>query len=155
MYHLKVAIFDKNMAVGKSENLVLCCTHTNSSNLQSRGFADLGMLRLKYIQEAWNHIRSKVFTYAVKHSTNADLFIYIFHNFTISRKSGFYLFFSKLAIWCTLIIQVIFLGCSTCPLDFGCWDLSHVIFLMLRITKLLAKLSKFSKWQLFLLKTTT
>ena len=27
MYHLKVAIFDKNMAVGKSENLVMLHTY--------------------------------------------------------------------------------------------------------------------------------
>ena len=33
-------------------------------------------------------------------------------------------------------------SCSTCPLDFGCWDLSHVIFLMLRKKELLAKMSK-------------
>ena len=44
------------------------------------------------------------------------------------------------------------LGCSTCPLVFGCWELSHVTFLMLRKKELLAKLSKFTKWQLFSLK---
>ena len=32
--------------------------------------------------------------------------------------------------------------CSTCPLVFGCWKLSHVIFLMLRKKELIAKLSK-------------
>ena len=38
---------------------------------------------------------------------------------------------------------------STCPLVFGCCKLSHVIFLILRKTKVLAKLSKFTKWQPF------
>ena len=33
----------------------------------------------------------------------------------------------------------------TCPLVFGCWELSHVIFLMLRKKQLLAKLGKFTK----------
>ena len=40
------------------------------------------------------------------------------------------------------------LWCSTCPLVFGCWELSHVIFLVLRKKELLAKLSKFTKPQL-------
>ena len=35
------------------------------------------------------------------------------------------------------------------PLIFGCCELSHVIFLMLRTKELLAKISKFTKWQLF------
>ena len=35
--------------------------------------------------------------------------------------------------------------CSTCPLVFGSWELSHVIFLMLRKKNLLGKLSKFTK----------
>ena len=35
---------------------------------------------------------------------------------------------------------------------FGCWELSHMIFLVLRKKELLAKLSKFTKWQLFSLK---
>ena len=34
-----------------------------------------------------------------------------------------------------------------------CWELSHVIFTMLKMEELLAKLSKFAKWQLFSLKT--
>ena len=38
---------------------------------------------------------------------------------------------------------------STCPLVFGCWELCHVIFLMLRNTELLAKLSKFTKCKYF------
>ena len=38
--------------------------------------------------------------------------------------------------------------CSTCPLVFGYLELSHMIFLMLRKKELLAKLSKFTKWQL-------
>ena len=37
------------------------------------------------------------------------------------------------------------LRCSTRPLVFGCWKLSHVIFLKLRKKELLAKLSKFTK----------
>ena len=37
-------------------------------------------------------------------------------------------------------------------LVFCCWKLSHVIFLKLRKKKLLSKLSKFTKWQLFSLK---
>ena len=37
------------------------------------------------------------------------------------------------------------LRCSTCPLLFGCCELSHVIFLKLRKKELLAKLSKFTK----------
>ena len=45
--------------------------------------------------------------------------------------------------------------CSTCPLVLGCWELSHVIFLKLSKKELLAKLSKFIKWQHFSLKTTT
>ena len=45
--------------------------------------------------------------------------------------------------------------CSTYPLVFGCWELSHVIFLKLRNKELLPKLSKFTKWQLFSLQTTT
>ena len=36
-------------------------------------------------------------------------------------------------------------GCSTCPLVFGFWELSHVIYLMLRKKELLAKVSKFTK----------
>ena len=44
------------------------------------------------------------------------------------------------------------LRCSTCSLVFGCWELSHVIFLMLRKKELLAKLIEFTKWQLFSLK---
>ena len=39
--------------------------------------------------------------------------------------------------------------CSRCPLVFGCWELR------LRKKELLAKLSKFTKWQLFSLKMTT
>jgi hypothetical protein len=35
--------------------------------------------------------------------------------------------------------------CSTCLLGFGCWELIHVIFLILRQIKLLVKLSKFTK----------
>ena len=42
--------------------------------------------------------------------------------------------------------------CSTCPLVFECCKLSYVIFLKLRKKELLAKLSKFTKWQLFSLK---
>ena len=38
-----------------------------------------------------------------------------------------------------------YVRCSICPLVFGCWELSHVIFLMLREIELLAKLSKFMK----------
>ena len=38
-------------------------------------------------------------------------------------------------------------------LVFGCWDLSHMIFLELRKKELLAKLSKFTTWQLFSPKT--
>ena len=34
---------------------------------------------------------------------------------------------------------------STCPLAFGCWELSYVIFLMLRKKEPLAKLCKFTK----------
>ena len=37
------------------------------------------------------------------------------------------------------------LRCSTCPLVFGCWELSHVIFLILRKKELVAKLRKFTK----------
>ena len=37
-------------------------------------------------------------------------------------------------------------------LGFGCWELSHVIFLMLRKKEPLAKLSKFTNWQIFSLK---
>ena len=40
----------------------------------------------------------------------------------------------------------------TCLLVFGWWKLIHVIFLMLRKKELLAKLSKFTNWQLFSLK---
>jgi hypothetical protein len=36
-------------------------------------------------------------------------------------------------------------GCSTCPLVFGGCQLSHLIFLKLRMKELLAKLSKFTK----------
>ena len=41
---------------------------------------------------------------------------------------------------------------STCPLVLGCWELRYVNFLMLKKKELLAKLSKFTKWQLFSLK---
>ena len=44
------------------------------------------------------------------------------------------------------------LRCSISALVFGCWELSHVIFLMLRKKELLAKLNKFTNWQLFSLK---
>ena len=37
------------------------------------------------------------------------------------------------------------LRCSTCPLHFGCWELSHMIFLMLKKKELLAMLTKFTK----------
>ena len=46
------------------------------------------------------------------------------------------------------------LRCSKLPLDFGCCKLSHVISLKLRKKELLAKLSKFTKWQPFSLKKT-
>ena len=42
---------------------------------------------------------------------------------------------------------------STCPLVLGCWELSQMIFLKLRRKVLLAKLSKFTIWWLFSLKT--
>ena len=42
---------------------------------------------------------------------------------------------------------------STCALVFGCWELSHMIFIMLRKRELFVRLSKFTRWQLFLLKT--
>ena len=45
-------------------------------------------------------------------------------------------------------------GCSTCPLVFGCWELSHVIFLKLKKKELLAKLNKLTKCQPFSLKRT-
>ena len=35
--------------------------------------------------------------------------------------------------------------CPTCPLVFGCWELSHVIFFKLRKKELLSKLRKFTK----------
>ena len=41
---------------------------------------------------------------------------------------------------------------STCGLVFGCWELSHVFFFMLRKKELNAKICKFKKWQLFSLK---
>ena len=47
------------------------------------------------------------------------------------------------------------LRCSTCVLVLGCWGLNHLIFLKLRKKNLRAKLCKFTKWQLFSLKTTT
>ena len=50
-----------------------------------------------------------------------------------------------------LYMKVKRLGCSTCVLVFGSWELSHVIFLKLSKKELLAK-SKFTKWQLFSLK---
>ena len=37
------------------------------------------------------------------------------------------------------------LRCSTCPLVFGCWELSHIIFLMLRKKELLVDIGKFTK----------
>ena len=46
------------------------------------------------------------------------------------------------------------LRCSTCGLVFGCWELNPMIFLKLRKKELLAKMYKFTKWQLFSLKTT-
>ena len=57
-------------------------------------------------------------------------------------------------IFMFLIFWVNTLRFSKCPLGFGCWELSHVIFLMLRKKELLAKLSKFISWQLFSLKFT-
>ena len=42
--------------------------------------------------------------------------------------------------------------CFTCALVFGCWDLSHKIFLKLRKKELIAKQNKFTKLQLFSLK---
>ena len=45
--------------------------------------------------------------------------------------------------------MLLYFWCSTCPLVFGCCELSHVIFLKLRKKKLLAKLSKFTNWKLF------
>ena len=41
---------------------------------------------------------------------------------------------------------------STNPLVFGCCELSHVIFHKLTKKELLAKLSKFTRWQVFSLK---
>ena len=41
------------------------------------------------------------------------------------------------------------LGSSTCALDFGCWELSNVIFLKLRKKELPAKFGKLTKWQTF------
>ena len=56
--------------------------------------------------------------------------------------------YSILLIWLVELVWGVKLRCSTCPLVFGCWVLSHVIFLMLRKKELLVKLSKFTKWQL-------
>ena len=50
---------------------------------------------------------------------------------------------AKLAFACNM--RSYQLRCSTCPLVFGRWELSHVIFLKLRKKELLAKLSKFTK----------
>ena len=58
----------------------------------------------------------------------------------------------SLCTWVNFTVSRRSLRCSTCPLDFGCWELSHVIFLKLRMKELLAKPSKFIKWQLFSLK---
>ena len=70
-------------------------------------------------------------------------------------KSPFFkaLYFVKL--YSIFIFVSSSLGSSTCPLVFGCCELSHVIFLKLRKKELLAKLSKFTKWQPFSLKKTT
>ena len=44
---------------------------------------------------------------------------------------------------------------SPCALVLGCWELSHVIFLMLRKKELHAKVSKFTERQLFSFKMAT
>ena len=50
-----------------------------------------------------------------------------------------------------ILLRQVSRRCSTCAL-FLAVELSHVIFLMLRKKEQLAKLSKFTKWQLFSLK---
>ena len=55
-----------------------------------------------------------------------------------------YFFFIFLYVWSSLHVLV-----------FVCRELSYMIFLKLRKKELLAKLWKFTKWQLFSLKTTT
>ena len=54
----------------------------------------------------------------------------------------------------TVTNRQIRLKCFTWPVVFDCWELIYVIFLNLRNKELLAKLSKFTKRQPFLLQKT-
>ena len=72
-------------------------------------------------------------------------FLEIFHNHPDPFDCE-YLF--NLNLWNLIITKVLALLLSTCPIVFDFWELSHVIFLKLRKKQLLAKLSKFTNWQL-------
>ena len=82
-------------------------------------------------------------------------------NSILPEDGWFFLFLKKNPViyflFCLWVYLFFFfsLWSSTSPLVFDCWELNHVIFLKLRKKELLAKMCKFSKWQLFSLKTTT
>ena len=75
--------------------------------IQTQAMGSADPLRLQ--KRGLNAIHSKMFTYAVKRSTYADIHLFFFTIFKVQEYLDITYFFSKLAIWCTLIIQVILL----------------------------------------------
>ena len=71
----------------------------------------------------------------------------IFSSWTILGKKSDY--FQLNSFWKKVIQGDYCLRCSTCFLVLGFWELNHVTFTKLRKKELLAKLCKFTKWQLF------
>ena len=75
---------------------------------------------------------------------------YIHHLFISWQLDSYCL--SQAELICYILATFFTSRWSTCPLVFGCWEISHVIFHKLRKKELLAKLRKFTKWQLVSLK---
>ena len=65
------------------------------------------------------------------------------------------LFSNLLFLIFIVLLWVLRHRCSTSPLVLDCCELSHVIFLKQKKKELLARLSKFTKWQPFSIKNTT
>ena len=60
-------------------------------------------------------------------------------NFNLLINFRNFKYFSTMNTWDMSVEITNRIRCSTCPLVFGCWELSHVIFLMLRKKELLAQ----------------
>ena len=92
-----------------------------------------------------------------------DISVHLFYEFQVVCQNFLCLFATK-GIFCHIgqhawfrssradLTSAFSLWFSTCLLVLGCWEMSHMIFLMLRKKELLVKLSKFTNRQLFSLK---